>query len=342
MPTLLIGVQLLAGSLHAAETWIDISTPLLTKLTNQVMKADWPGGCSGVVVNRLNGHLVIKVVGLGLWRSTDQGVTWERVDGKTVSGRDETGWATSADQNDPRRMASFSLDGLAGWTADGAQWRSFANNGRNWDYGSVDWSVPVPETILVAKHETSPPGEVNLSTDGGTGWKKLSVNLAENRNAVSMVGALDAATLVYGNGKGIFRSTDGGGSWAQVSTANPQTRVPVLFKGAHYLGATNGLLVSRDRGATWRAQGGSASIWQGPFFGADENTMVVVGEGGIHETRDAGRTWSRLAGLKPNAAGFSFGPKWFGCYAWDPIHRIIYVSAMGNPVYKLHAEAPGN
>ena len=102
------------------------------------------------------------------------------------------------------------------------------------------------------------------------------------------------------------------------------------------------LLVSRDRGATWRAQGGSTSIWQGPFFGADENTMVVVGEGGIHETRDAGRTWSRLAGLKPNAAGFSFGPKWFGCYAWDPIHRIIYVSAMGNPVYKLEAGTPGN
>src|SRR5262245_40049885 len=103
----------LLGSLstRAADRWTDISSPLLARLTNNGAKPAWPGGCSGVVVNRTNGDVIIKIVGLGLWRSSDQGKNWHRIDGDTISGRDETGWATSLDQNKPVRLASFSLDG---------------------------------------------------------------------------------------------------------------------------------------------------------------------------------------------------------------------------------------
>ena len=134
----------------SAEAWVDVTTPLLVGLTNQGAKIAWPGGCSGVVVDRLSGDVVTKVVGQGLWRSSDQGANWQRIDEQAISGRDETGWATSVDQNDPKRMASFSLDGSAGWTVDGVHWKSFKDNGRNWDFGSVDWSVPTPRTLLVA------------------------------------------------------------------------------------------------------------------------------------------------------------------------------------------------
>src|SRR5215468_4125470 len=152
---------------RAADQWTDISSGLLERLTNNGAKAAWPGGCSGVVVNRTNGDVSIKVVGLGLWRSSDQGRNWQRLDADTISGREETGWATSVDQNAPLRIASFSLDGTAGWTADGIQWRRFTNLGRNWDFGSVDWAAPVANTIIAAKHETTPAGEVYLTKDGG-------------------------------------------------------------------------------------------------------------------------------------------------------------------------------
>jgi len=39
-------------------------------------------------------------------------------------------------------------------------WKSFTNLGRNWDYGSVDWSAPEPKSMIAARHETNPPGEV--------------------------------------------------------------------------------------------------------------------------------------------------------------------------------------
>jgi hypothetical protein len=77
------------------------------------------------------------------------------------------------------------------------------------------------------------------------------------------------------------------------------------------------------------------NVWQGPFFGNDEREILVIGNDGVFTTHNAGQTWTRAAGLKPKEGDYVFSPNWFGCYAWDPIHRILYASAMGNPVYKL-------
>ncbi len=326
----------LSQAVQGVEQWQDISTSLLARLTNNDAKAPWPGGASGVIVNRSNGEVTIKVVGFGLWRSSDQGTNWRRIDQKTISGRDETGWATSADPNAPERIASFSLDGSAGWTADGIHWQAFTTLGRNWDYGSVDWATPAPKTIIAAKHETSPPGEVYVTIDGGVTWKQLAIHLQEKRDRVSMVGALGPATLIYSQGEGIYRSTDTGVTWTKVSAAQPQTRIPTLFHGTNYLGTARGLLASADQGATWRQQGAVVNVWLGPFFGRNEKEMLVVGADGIFGTQDGGNTWKMAAALKAKESGFLFTPNWFGCYAWDPVHNALYASSMGNPVYRLN------
>ena len=133
----------------------------------------------------------------------------------------------------------------------------------------------------------------------------------------------------------IHRSKDSGGTWTKVSSVNPQTRIPVLFRGVHYLGGTNGLVISSDLGASWQAQGAAVNIWQGPFFGRDEKEMLVVGKDGAFITRNAGEAWKQVASLKPKERGFVFTPNWFGCYAWDPVNNILYASAMGNPVYRM-------
>ncbi len=327
--------MLLPAFVQAADTWTDISSPLLERLTNSGTKLAWPGGCSGVVANRLTGEVTIKVVGAGLWRSADQGKTWNRIDSDTISGRDETGWATSVDQNAPTRIASFSLDGSAGWTTDGRNWKKFTSLGRNWDFGSVDWAAPVPKIIIAAKHETNPPGEVYVTADGGITWKRLDIHLGGRPDRLSMVGALDETIFIYSKGEGIERSSDTGATWTKVSDATPQTRIPVLFRGAHYLGTATGLLVSKDKGANWQTQGAGVNVWLGPFFGQDAKQIVVVGKEGVFITDDAGESWKRAAGLKPKEGNYVFNPNWFGCYAWDPGNRLLYASAMGNPVYKL-------
>jgi hypothetical protein len=318
-----------------AQTWTDISTTLV-----QAKGMTFPGGianCSGVCVNRLNGDVVVKFIDNGIWKSADKGTTWARIDNNTTGGRCESGWALQTDQNNPARIASFSLDGTSGYTTDGTTWKKINSSsaaGRGFDFGSVDWATTDAKVMLASAHESN--GKISMSTDGGTTWSILSVtfnNSNPNSGTTSMLGVMDANTFIYSSGSGIQRSTDLGATWTKVSTANPQTRVAVLFKGKQYLGTATGLLVSIDKGATWQTQGTSMNFYQGPFFGADENTMVVVGTQGFYRTADAGSTWTKLAGIPP-ACQYSFDANWFGGYSWDPVNNTAYATRMVCPAVK--------
>jgi photosystem II stability/assembly factor-like uncharacterized protein len=323
-------LMLLAVPAVAEETWIDISSPQIQQLPEQ----PWPGGCAGVVVNRLNGDVLVNIVGQGVWRSSDRGQNWKRLDGGVVSGRGESGWSMQVDQNDPRRIAVFSLDGDAGYTIDGKTWKKFTSLGRNWDFGSVDWGSPDARVILAGKHESD--GEVYRTTDGGTTWTRLPIVMDPVRKKDEcMIGVLNAETFVYSYANGIQRSTDGGATWKQVSEFQPRSKIPVLFQKSHYLCTSAGLIVSRDLGATWQGQGAAVDLWQGPFFGANEQAMVAAGPQGIYKTTDAGAHWTKISNLRPNPnKNFSFSTNWFGTYTWDPVHDILYATAMSHPAFQ--------
>jgi photosystem II stability/assembly factor-like uncharacterized protein len=328
----MLGLAAVAGLAGAADNWVDCSTTLLAGKTGGSFF-----GVSGVRCNRLTGgDLYMNVVDNGLFKSTDSGQTWSQVASGKISGRCETGWAHDQDQSDPKRLAVFSLDGAAAYTTDGITWKQFANVNRNWDYGSVDWSDPNAQTIIAAEHENG--GKVHASANGGTSWTLLSVITNVSGYPDAMVGALGQGILIYSTGtNGINRSTDNGATWTQVSSTNVKTRTPVYFNGKHYLGGVIGLLVSTDRGATWERQGNSVSIYQGPFFGDDENTMVVAGMAGIFRTDNGGIAWTKIADLKPNVNQWYklADVNYWATYAWDPVNNCAYATAMANHAYRL-------
>ncbi len=61
---------------QTADKWDDISSGEISRLGKQ----PWPGGCAGCAVNRLNGDVMVNFVGFGLWKSSNRGQTWTRLD----------------------------------------------------------------------------------------------------------------------------------------------------------------------------------------------------------------------------------------------------------------------
>ncbi len=315
------------------DSWKDISAPVLERLQEDGRKIDWPGGTAGVAVDPASGAVFMVVPGQGIWKSTDQGGTFARVDEGVISGRCETAFSLQVDSAGGR-LDCFMLDGTCGMTTDGGKtWAGFAGLGRNWDYAAVDWSSGEVKHILGARHETG--GEVFLSRDGGKSWQRLFADPEFERTGG--LGICDERTLVYTmKGRGIQRSTDSGKTWTRVSELEPCGRVVCVRKGAAYWLSPRGLLVSRDQGATWTRHGAAVDASIGPYFDPrNEKRMAVGGAAGIYESADGGESWRRVAALP---AEFDL-PKagWYSNVAWDPRRGIYYASRMGRATYRLEA-----
>ena len=331
---------------NPAAAWTPISNALTRRITSLGNKTGYPGGTAGVVVNRITGDLYMVVPDQGMWRSSDHGTTFERVDGGKAGGRCETGFALNADPAGGR-MACFMLDGTANLVTNAAQnWKPLQNHGRGWDYGVVDWSARDPKTILAVHHESG--CELHLSADAGASWKLLGKDFTS-------IGLFDETTFVASKGNGVLRSTDGGATWNTVSELTPTGRTLTVLDGKGYWVCKDGLMVSADRGKTWHVQGAPIEAAWGPFFGKTAQQIVVVGRQpgsdpkrssdgmpGFYRTDDGGKQWKLIAPFpgfeKENIPDWTPGKQWaagwFCCFAWDPIANICYASRMGHAALK--------
>lgn len=316
--------------------WVPISDDVVRRLTDEVKKIGYPGGTAGVSVDRATGDISLIVPDQGVWRSQDKGKTFARIDGGNIGGRCETGYALNADPAG-QRTAFFMLDGQSGMTLDnGRSWSVFAQHGRGWDFGVVDWSQKIPRDILAIHHESGQ--ELHRSDDGGKSWQLLGKDY-------TAVGIFDAKAYVASKGNGILRSVDGGMTWTKVSDLTPTGRTLCVLKGVGYWIAQEGLLVSRDKGETWQAQGSRIEAAWGPFFGRDETEIALVGrrnkETGIWQTANAGKTWNLVAPFPEFGANLhpdwtpskQWAAGWFYNFGWDWKNNLFYASRMGNPTF---------
>jgi len=299
----------------SAADWVNISD----SVTSQV-KPGYAGPTAGVVVDRVSGDVFMVVNDQGLWKSTNHGESFARVDGGAIGGRCETGWALQADPGGHRLFGSMIYGGSAMTTDGGNTWTKSATS--HLDFGAVDWA-DTGRRLLAIRHESG--GVLTTSDDGGATWKDLE-------KGFSGCGVFDHSTFVATKltEPGIFRSADTGATWTLADTNKPSAAVPVVFKGIGYWPTGKGILVSRDKGKTWAALGTPVDATHGPLFGESELHFVVVGRAGFQETKDGGKTWQLAA---PLPAGFGInriGPN----YAWDPKANIFYASTMTKPTFK--------
>lgn len=309
--------------------WVDISKEVLQSLADEGQKIGYPGKTAGIVADRITGDVFMIVPDQGIWRSSDQGDSFARVDGGKIGGRCETAFSLNMDPTG-KRLACFMLDGSSGYTLDGGKtWHPMQPNQRGWDSGSVLWSDKKPAHIFALRHECG--GEIYTSDDMGKSWNLKG-------KAFASVGIFDAKTFVatMEEEKGIFRTTDGGDNWTKASELQPAGRDIRILKGVAYWASPDGLLTSSDKGTTWSVLGTPVECSFGPYFGKDEKQIVVVGKEGFFKTTDHCSTWKHVAPLPPEYRVTI--PGWFLNFAWDPNTDVFYASRMGEPAYRYRRQ----
>jgi len=308
--------------------WVNISDSVIAQLTKEGKKIGWPGQTSGVGVDRTNGDVYMVVCDNGLWKSTDHGATFARIDGGAVTGRCETGFGLDFSEHG-RKFACATVYGNSATAFNsGERWlKSTLGHldcvAASWRFESDVKDTARDTALLSIKHENG--GELVLSRDAGKTWDTLG-------KGFNGVGLFGAALLVGFKDGGIVRSTDFGKTWNQVSDLKPTGKAMRVFNGVGYWVGSKGLLVSRDKGESWSQLGSPVECSLGPYFGKTERDIVVMGKRGIMKTTDAGQTWSLAAPLPPDVDGGTMSQ----C-GWDPINDIYYAGRMGKPTYKFEA-----
>ena len=305
------------GSVNAAD-WEPITTDLIAK------EKPGYGGLSGVVVDHANGNLYVCVSDRGVFRSTDQGKTWERFGKDAVKGRTE--WPGCFLLDPTGKTKRFLLARVYGEpiaVGDGGEWKTMAKESAHVDFAAIDWSEPDLKFVLAVKHESD--GKLLVSDDGGKTFREVGKGygaawIFDNKTAV----VAEVKT------KELLRTTDGGKTFQSVAKHEIKT-LPKWHDGALYWLMDGALYRTMDKGEKWEKLGDVKDARYGPIFGKDAKRLFVLTKDGVVESMDGGATWSKPLAPPKEMKGIS-ALTWL---EYDPVSDTLYLMKMTSELYKL-------
>ena len=277
-----------------------------------------------------------------LWRSTDRGVSWERL-------RDHSASDLTAVPGAPGLL--YGLGGTVGRSEDG---------GETWEFGPPgSTGCIVPETLAVASSEPETvltSGRFRLrgcvltaecalfeSTDGGRTFSCVRGNLHTGIADALLFDPRDVETayLARTASSDILRTRDGGELWQPVREGLPATVLAVSPRAPEVIwaGTSDGeVWKSPDRGDTWfqtpspiPESASPPEVLSLTLDPRDPETLYAVLEGtGVFVTRDAGTTWKSLGEEVSPDSEVS------GALAVDPSDpRWLFAGTVNQGVFRL-------
>lgn len=187
-----------------------------------------------------------------------------------------------------------------------------------WVYASADkddhmgFSLHPGDAIMYRSgHSPSRPSLGVESSADGARWTHLSDVANPPVDFHAMAVSFAESKTLWGwdsGGRGTFRSTDGGKTWARLDARGIERQIYVLAgpaePGVVLAGTMSGLYRSTDGGDSWQVVSGASGGWVIAIASdpKDAKHMLVFTQQGMKATTDSGATWTDAGGGLPSDA----------------------------------------
>jgi len=281
--------------------------------------------------------------GGGVWESEDYGNSWRNISDKYFKNNNVGAIAVAPSNpnviyvgtgNPAFRNTFLTGDGMHRSTDGGRTWSNIGLERT----GIISWIIVDPNdanVVYVAAlgqgWESNPDRGVFKSTDGGATWKKI-LYVDDKTGAITLGMAPSNPQVLYatmwqvyrrhwmlssgGPGSGIYKTTDGGAKWTNIShnrglppgvsgkvtvaVAPSKPSVVYTLMQVKYRGEIGGLFRSDDGGDSWTLMNNSPAITQRAMYymrlyvdPRDPNTIYIPNTS-IQVSHDGGRTLSEM------------------------------------------------
>jgi hypothetical protein len=273
-----------------------------------------------------------------VFKSTDSGATW------SPSGAGLEGHIIDDFAFDPNAAANVYAGTQAGFfrSSDGGTSWTLAMSGIRHPYVAALAVDPNAPATMYAAPYADGTGSVAKSIDGGVSWTQIGPRsrapfdngaLSQQATWHIVVDPTNSLRVYVASTDGVFRSTDGGATWAWAPTQGPaftavyQLAVDPLAPSVLYASTQGGgLQKSTDSGATWTVMNSGIPTLSSNSVVADHqhpNTVYAAASfNGVFKSVDGAASWT------PVNTGFNSLSGGFSSLLMDPTDaNVLYVVA---------------
>ena len=281
-------------------------------------------------------------VGGGLWRSTDEGIKWENITDGSLPGPSASIGAVAVAPSAPATLyVGTGEDDIRNDMIPGDGIFKSTDAGKTWAYAGLRETHSISEIVVSPRDPEvlyassmghvfvpGPDRGVFKSTDGGKSWRRV-LFVDDKTGAIDLVMDPAHPQVLYaamwqaqrlpwglisgGPGSGLYKTTDGGAHWTDlthhlglprgiagrigvtVAASQPDT-VYAIFQAKD-----GGVFRSRDGGATWMRMNAEMKLRQRGFYymaifadPKDANTLYAPQVDALWVSHDAGKTFTKL------------------------------------------------
>jgi photosystem II stability/assembly factor-like uncharacterized protein len=248
-------------------------------------------GCKSGTETQLNGgsgsgsnepgYLYAGTLNNGVFRSTNNGLTWMPTDSGLTC---DSVLAFAGDST--YLFAGTYGRGVFRSNNNGESWTQVNAKLSNHNIGSL---LTSGSSLFAGVYSLGGSGGLFRSTDEGENWSQTEFPNSDARSMAALGQFLFAGSQ---NGE-VFRSSDNGSSWTLMDNGLSGYPIFVLYAvgSTIFVGADNGLFRSNDSGLSWQSANLQGTIWA--FIGIGNNLLAGRDYGKIVRSTDNGNNWTQ-------------------------------------------------